>query len=420
MQHWVIAGHGMVAMRLLQELVVRQPEAAITVVGEEPQGGYSRIGLSDVLAGRRTTQSLYQVKPDWFEQHGISRVEAVVLSVDRTQQQVHLSSGEALPYDRLILATGSRPSLPPVPGMDSPGVRPFRTLDDVHWLLDLPAGASAVVLGGGLLGLEAAAGLIGRGLDVTVIQRDPHLMNRQLDSFAAGWLQEALSAQGIRFETGMEAQAIKVTHDGRLSVKLADARWLLADAVIPAIGITPRVELAQACGLDTGRAIHVDDHLTTSDPAISALGECAEHRGCTYGLVAPLYEQARVLADHLTGGTTRFRGSAVATQLKVNGLPVFSAGDIDAGPDGEVIEWRDEAHREYRKLLLRQGRMIGAVLLGDIRDGAFYQDLIRQGTDISAVRDGLVFGAAFCGQLQQSAAASVPVTSHSQDNRVAA
>lgn len=419
MQQWIIVGHGMVAMRLLQELMLEpRCDVQITVVGEESWQGYNRIGLSDVLAGIRELDSLATVTPDWFEEHGIACIHDRVRRIDRTARKLLLNSGESLHYDRLILATGSSPRLPGVPGIDLPGVRPFRTVADVQQLLSVPAGAGALVLGGGLLGLEAAAGLAGRGVDVTVVHRDDWLMNRQLDRFAAGWLEEALSRQGISVRTGQEVEAISADGDGDLRAVLKSGEAFHVAAVIPAIGIVPRVELARECGLEVGHAIQVDDQMRTSDPHIHALGECAEHRGVSYGLVAPLYEQARQLAVHLNGRPAAYLGSAVSTQLKVSGLPVFSAGVTDGEAGDDVIVWQDESHREYRKLIIRSGRLIGAVLFGDIRDGSFYHDLIERAVDITSVRSALVFGAAFCGALQARSPQSIE--ENTEDNRAAA
>ncbi|MCH8550635.1 MAG: FAD-dependent oxidoreductase [Natronospirillum sp.] len=398
MQQWIIVGHGMAAMRLLQDLMLlARWDAQITVIGEESWQGYNRIGLSDVLAGVRELESLATVAPDWFEKHGVSCVHDWVCRIDRKARHVMLKSGERLRYDRLILATGSSPRLPDVPGIDLPGVRPFRTVADVEQLLSVPAGARALVLGGGLLGLEAATGLAGRGVDVTVVHRDDWLMNRQLDSFAAGWLEEALRQQGIAVRTGEEVEAISARENGGLHAVLKSGEALQASAVVPAIGIMPRIELARECGLSVDRGIQVDDQLRTSDPCIHALGECAEHRGVSYGLVAPLYEQAHQLAAHLGGLPAAYQGSAVSTQLKVSGLPVFSAGVTEGETGDHVIVWQDESHREYRKLVIRSGCLIGAVLFGDIRDGSFYHDLIERAADITSVRESLVFGAAFCG-----------------------
>lgn len=398
-QRWIIVGHGMVAMRLLREIVALRPEQVqLVCIGEEALPGYSRIGLSDVLAGKRDIDSLQDVAADWYERHDIQSLHGRVVAIDRPCKRVTLADGSILQYDRLFLATGSAPRLPEVPGIDLPQVRPFRTVEDVRSLLAVAPGSRAVVLGGGLLGLEAAVGLAGRGVEVTLVHREGWLMNRQLDRQAGDWLEEALAQRGVRFLKNTEAAAIEPVGTA-CRVDLVSGERLPADVVVPAIGIVPRVDLARDAGLEVGRGIVVNDRLQTSDAAICALGECAEHRGTGYGLVAPLYEQARVLARQLVTGQGSYTGSAVSTQLKVSGVPVFSAGVVEAEDPNDLIVWRDEAHREYRKLILRNNRLVGAVLFGDVRDGQFYQDLIERQVDVSTVRQMLVFGAAFCTEL---------------------
>ncbi|TGG95740.1 NAD(P)/FAD-dependent oxidoreductase [Natronospirillum operosum] len=398
-QRWIIVGHGMVAMRLLREIVALRPEQVqLVCIGEEALPGYSRIGLSDVLAGKRDIDSLQDVATDWYERHDIQSLHGRVVTIDRPRKRVTLADGNILHYDRLLLATGSAPRLPDVPGIDLPQVRPFRTVEDVCSLLAVAPGSRAVVLGGGLLGLEAAVGLAGRGVEVTLVHREGWLMNRQLDRQAGDWLEEALAQRGVRFLKNTEAAAIE-PEGAACRVDLVSGERLPADVVVPAIGIVPRVDLARDAGLEVGRGVVVNDWLQTSDAAICALGECAEHRGTGYGLVAPLYEQARVLARQLVTGQGSYTGSAVSTQLKVSGVPVFSAGAVEAEDPNDLIVWRDEAHREYRKLILRNNRLVGAVLFGDVRDGQFYQDLIERQVDVSTVRQTLVFGAAFCTEL---------------------
>lgn len=393
--HWVIVGHGMVAMRLLQELTTRQPaHVKITVIGEEAVGGYNRIGLSDVLAGKRDDQDLLAMSENWYVEHDITQLHGRVLHIDRPQRTLILSDGREVSYDRLILATGSAPRVPSVPGCDLPGVQAFRTREDLQRLRSLSRGQHTVVLGGGLLGLEAAVGLAGRGVRVTVVHRDAWLMNRQLDKQAAAWLAKRLQQNGIDLITDAELTEITGTESVQ-GVQLADGRRLSADAVVLAIGILPRTELARQAGLAIDHGIQVDDQLATSDPAISAVGECASHRGITYGLVAPLYEQASVLARHLCGEQTAYEGSSVSTRLKVSGVSVFSAGKIPTSPDADSAEWRDDARGEYRKLFFENGRLAGAVLYGDATDGPFFHQLITEQCDVSDLRPTLIFGEHF-------------------------
>ena len=399
---WIIVGHGMVAMRLLQELAACQlAQVRVTVIGEESNGGYNRIGLSDVLAGKRDEQSLATVTADWYTQNGVEQIIGRVLHIDREQKSLMLTDGREMSYDRLILATGSAPRVPNVPGCDLSGVQAFRTREDLQRLRALSSGDHAVVLGGGLLGLEAAVGLAGRGVTVTVVHRADWLMNRQMDERAAGWLAERLQEQGIELITGAELASI----DGNESVQgvhLTNGQYLSAEAVVLAIGIRPRTELAKQAGLILDRGILVDDQMTTSDPDISALGECASHRGVTYGLVAPLYEQANVLARHLCGHDVAYTGSSVSTRLKVSGVSVFSAGEIPSDSTVDSAEWRDDARREYRRLFFDQGRLVGAVLYGDATEGPFFHRLINEQQDVTDLRPTLIFGERFVAASQTS------------------
>jgi nitrite reductase (NADH) large subunit len=307
------------------------------------------------------------------------------------------ASGRIEPYDRLLIATGSDPFIIPVPGKDLPGVVTFRDLDDVDRMLAAAQqGGAAVVIGGGLLGLEAAHGLALRGMQVTVVHLMPTLMERQLDE-AAGWLLKAeLERRGQTILTGADTAEI-VGRDGRVgAVRLKDGTEIPADIVVMAVGIRPATALARSAGLEVERGILVDDHMVTSDPAIMAVGECVQHRGACYGLVAPLWDMCRALADHATQTPgAGYAGSVTSTKLKVSGIDVFSAGDFSGGEGAEDIVLRDAARGVYKRVIVRDDRVVGAVLYGDTADGAWYFDLLKSGEDIGPIREALIFGQAF-------------------------
>ncbi|WP_371347815.1 NAD(P)/FAD-dependent oxidoreductase [Ancylobacter sp. IITR112] len=394
----LIVGHGMAATRLVEELTARAPgRFNITLLGAEPRPAYNRILLSPVLAGERSPEDIALHPDDWYARHGVRLHSGVaVTALDVAARRVATADGRTFPYDRLVLATGSSPAVPPLTGVDLPGVVGFRTVDDVAAMLDRAGeGRRAVVIGGGLLGLEAAHGLARRGMAVTVLHLMPHLMERQLDAEAARLLQGALENRGLSILTGVETQAITGT-DHVTGVHLADGRHLDAELVVLAVGVRPRTELARAAGLEVARGIVVDDALRSSSPGIYALGECAEHRGTCHGLVAPLYEMAAVLAAHLAGAETRYTPSPTATRLKVTGIELFSAGDFTGGPDCEDIVLRDPALGRYTRLVARGDRLVGAVLYGDTADAPFFTDLIQSGQNIAAIRDTLIFGPALC------------------------
>jgi len=305
------------------------------------------------------------------------------------------ASGLDRPYDRVIIATGSDPILIPVPGRELPGVVTFRDFDDVERMLEAAEdGGLAVVIGGGLLGLEAAHGLSHRGMNVTVLHLMPTLMERQLDE-AAGWLlKHELESRGVSILTN--ADTAEIIGDGKVEgVRLKDGRDIAAELVVMAVGIRPNVALAEDAGLDVGRGIKVDDHMATSDPAIFAVGECVEHRGACYGLVAPLFEMCRALAEGLTKEPVAYTGSVTSTKLKVSGIDVFSAGDFSGSGESEDIVLRDATRGVYKRLILREGRLVGAVLYGDTGDGNWYFDLLKRGEDITPIRDSLIFGQAY-------------------------
>ena len=395
----VVVGNGMAAGRTLEELFARAPGAhRVTVFGAEPRVNYDRIMLSPVLAGEKAYEDIVIHDEAWYEAHGVTLVRGdAVVAVDRAAKTVTSASGRCVPYDELIIATGSDPFVIPVPGKDLAGVVTFRDLDDVEKMLAAAAkGGRAVVVGGGLLGLEAAAGLKAKGMEVSVVHLMPTLMERQLDTSAGYLLEKAIAARGIEVLTKANTKAILgETHVTGL--ELVDGRVIPADLVVMAVGIRPNARLARDIGLDVGRGILVDDRMRTSDPSIHAVGECVEHRGTCYGLVAPLYEMGRVLAATLAGETAAYTGSVTSTKLKVTGIDLFSAGDFAEGDDRDEIVLRDPARGVYKRLVLDGDRIAGAVLYGETGDGAWFFDLLKKGTDVSSMRDTLIFGQAYQG-----------------------
>jgi nitrite reductase (NADH) large subunit len=391
----VVVGNGMAAMRTIEELLKDAPDVYdITIFGAEPRGNYNRIMLSPLLAGETNREQIMLHPLEWYRERGITlHVGDPVVTIDRRQKRVISAGGVVAGYDRLLLATGSDPVRLKVSGHDLAGVFCFRSLDDVDGMLQQAADARrAVVIGGGLLGLEAASGLRKQGLEVTVVHIRSHVMDRQLDFEAAALLRTSMESRGIAFRLAAHTQALE--GNGRVQVvRLEDGSSIAADLVIVAAGITPRTDLARACGLHCDRGILVDDTLQTFDPAIYAVGECVQHRGNTYGLVAPLWEQARVCAAHLAErGVTRYRGSQPNSQLKVSGIEVFSAGDHGKQAAAETIRYSDRAAGIYRRLWLRDNRLQAAVLFGDTRNSGWYAKLIEQQQDISALRETLLLG----------------------------
>ena len=401
----VIVGNGMAATRLVEELTTRaQGKYAIAVVGDEPSLAYNRVLLSSVLAREVAAEDI-ELKPSgWWKDRGVTLVYGRrAVEIDTRQRCVRLRGGAKLGYGKLVIATGSEAVRLPLPGADLPGVVTFRDKSDVATLLDRARpGARAVVIGGGLLGLEAAYGLMKAGMHVSLVHLMDRLMERQLDPRAGELLKQAIEARGIEVVLHAESEAIQ----GRRKVaglRLKDGRNIAADLVVMAVGIRPSVQLARGAGLDVGRGIIVGDDLATSAPDVYALGECAEHRGVCYGLVEPAYEQARVLARNLAGEDARYTGSLLSTNLKVSGVSVFSAGDFLGGENMEPVVLSDPGRKTYRKLVISGGSLKGAVLIGDTSDALWYLDLIRSGRPVSALRDGLVFGRAFAEPEAQAA-----------------
>ena len=398
----VVIGNGMAGMRTVEELLKRAPgRFDITVFGAEPHPNYDRIALSSVLAGEKTLAGIVINPRDWYAENGIRLITGDPgVAIDRAARSVISAAGVVAPYDRLLLATGSKPLMPPLPGLHLPGVCAFRDIADVEQMIAASETQTrAVVIGGGLLGLEAAWGLKRRGMSVAVVHLMPTLMERQLDPTAGQLLQRDLDERGIAFFTN--AQTDEITGESRAEgVKLADGRAVPADLVVVAIGIRPNIDLARAAGLEVNRGIVVGDDLATSaDPDICAVGECIEHRGQVFGLVAPIWEQAKICAAQLAGeATAHYVTPPLSTRLKITGIDVFSAGALSAAAEeDEEIVLQDRKRGTYRKLVLRDDRLVGAVMYGEVADGPWYFRLMREGANIADMRDRLIMGEAFTG-----------------------
>ncbi|HUJ36287.1 MAG TPA: nitrite reductase large subunit NirB [Hyphomicrobium sp.] len=396
----VIIGNGMAPGRMLEHLLAAAPgRYEVTIFNAEPRVNYDRIMLSPVLSGEKDFEEIVIHGDGWYIKNGITLYKGhKVTGIDRVAKTVASDRGVVQPYDKLVIATGSVPLILPVPGNNLPGVLTYRDLDDVNaMLIAAQSRAKAVVIGGGLLGLEAAAGLSSRDTDVTVVHLMPTLMERQLDPAAGYMLQRELEGRGIKILT--KAQTKAILGERRVEgVELADGRIVPATLVVMAAGIRPNAGLAKEAGLAVERGILVDAGMRTSDPDIIALGECAEVGGHVYGLVAPLYEMARVAAAHLAGdGTASFVHNDTPTKLKVTGIDVFSLGDFADGDDRQEIVLRDASAGVYKRLILKDNRIIGTVLFGETTDGAWFNDLKKRQVDITEMRDTLIFGQAYQG-----------------------
>ncbi|MEW5942746.1 MAG: nitrite reductase large subunit NirB [Pseudomonadota bacterium] len=398
----VMVGNGMAGVRTLEELLKLAPDLYdITVFGAEPYGNYNRILLSPVLAGEQTIQDIMLNDVDWYARLGIAlNLGKKVVKIDRMRRRVEAEDGTAAEYDRLILATGSSPFILPVPGSDLEGIVSFRDIHDANAMI----GASskyrhAVVIGGGLLGLEAANGLKQRGMAVTVVHLGPWLMERQLDRIAARMLQKSLEERGLKFLLQRQTEQL-IGENGRVrAVRFKSGEEIPAELVVMAVGIRPNTALAESAGIHCNRGIVVNDTMQTYDPRIYAVGECVSHRGVSYGLVAPLFEMAKVCANHLAEmGIGRYTGSVISTKLKVTGIDLFSAGNFSGGPGAEEIVLNDPARGVYRKLVVQNDRLVGSVLYGDASDGSWYFQLLREGRNIADLRDRLAFGQSHLGQ----------------------
>lgn len=411
-QKLVVIGNGMAGMRTVEELLKIAPDTyEISVFGAEPYGNYNRIMLSPVLAGEKTIDEIMLNDLQWYKDNNITLYKGCkVVDINRKQRKVIAEDGLSVDYDRLLIATGSSPFIIPVPGHDLPGVVAFRDIADVDTMLETAKSRQhAVVIGGGLLGLEAANGLIEQGMDVKVVHIMDTLMERQLDVPSAKMLRESLEQRGLQFLMGTETAAIE--GDGKVEkIKFKDGSEIAADIIVMAVGIRPDIELAEKTGIYCERGIVVNDTLQTYDPGIYAVGECVQHRGQTYGLVAPLFEMARVCANHLAQyGIGCYGGSVTSTKLKVTEIDLFSAGDFMGNENTEDLVFQDASCGVYRKIVVQDNRIKGAVMYGDTIDGSWYFDLMRDKTDISDFRATLLFGRAHLGD-----------SGHGDDNRVAA
>jgi len=390
----IIVGNGMAAARLVDELAkAALGRYAVAVIGDEPRLAYNRVLLSSVLAGETASHDIELRPASWWRDRGVTlKYGCVATEIDVGRRELKIANEESIAFSRLVLATGSTPLRLNVPGAHLAGVHTFRDSRDVDLLLTLAAQRKrVVVVGGGLLGLEAAYGLAKAGASVTLLHLMDRLMERQLDAPAAELLKSLVERKGIRI--WLNANTARLHGEKRVEgIELTDGRRIDADAVIFAAGIRPNIALAKEAGIPVGRGIVVDDCLQTGAPDIFALGECAEHRGICYGLVEPAYEQARVLAQHLAGNAAAYSGSVVATNLKVSGVSVFSAGDFLGAEGSEAILLNDVRHGTYKKLVISHGRLTGAVLVGDVADALWYLELIRSQQPIAGIRSRMMFG----------------------------
>jgi nitrite reductase (NADH) large subunit len=395
----VIVGNGMAAARLVDELAKTSlGRYAVAVIGEEPRLAYNRVLLSSVLAGETGSHEIELRPADWWRHRGVTvRYGYRVSEIDTGRRELKIEGEESMEYSKLVLAVGSTPLRLNVPGADLAGVHTFRDTRDVDLLLTLAAAKKrVVVVGGGLLGLEAAYGLAKAGAPVTLLHLMDRLMERQLDAPAADLLKTLVERKGIRIL--LNASTARIHGEGHVEgVELADGSRIEADAVIFAAGIRPNIALAKDAGIAVNRGIVVNDEMQTGSPDIYALGECAEHRGTCYGLVEPAYEQARVLARHLSGRPAAYQGSVVSTNLKVSGVSVFSAGDFMGGEGSESLVLSDRRRGTYKKLVIAEGRLTGALLIGDTVDALWYLELIRNREKVAAIRADMMFGRALAG-----------------------
>jgi nitrite reductase [NAD(P)H] large subunit len=390
----VIVGNGMAAARLVDELAkVALGRYAVAVIGDEPRLAYNRVLLSSVLAGETASHEIELKPANWWRERGVTlKYGCAVGEVDVGRRELKIANEESVHFSKLVLATGSNPLRLNVPGVELSGVHTFRDSRDVDLLLTLAAGKKrVVVVGGGLLGLEAAYGLAKAGAPVTLLHLTGRLMDRQLDASAGALLKSLVEKKGIKVL--LNASTVRIIGESRVEgVELNDGQRIEADAVILAAGIRPNIALAKEAGIPVNRGIIVNDQLQTGSDGIFALGECAEHRGICYGLVEPAYEQAKVLAQHLAGRSAAYGGSVTATNLKVSGVGVFSAGEFMGSDRSEAVVLSDFRRGIYKKLVIEDGRLIGAVLVGDTSDALWYLGLIRNRENIAAVRQDMMFG----------------------------
>ncbi|KIC47986.1 nitrite reductase large subunit NirB [Tateyamaria sp. ANG-S1] len=397
-QNIIVIGAGMASGRALEHLFDAGADVNVTLFNAEPRGNYNRIMLSPVLAGDKTYEEIVTHDADWYEANGVTcRFGERVASVDRAAKTVTAENGDVLPYDKLIFGTGSNPFIIPLPGHDLNGVIAYRDLEDTELMMSMGPQNKVVVIGGGLLGLEAAAGMAARGVDVTVVHIMGHLMERQLDEAAGYLLRKALVDKGITVLCQANSKEI-LGEDGKVkALLLDDGTELPCDLLVMAVGIRPNVALAQDAGLAVGKGIHVDDQMLTSDEHILAVGECVEHNGAIFGLVAPLYDQAKVAAQTIMGEDATFVQKELSTKLKVTGCDLFSAGDFADAEGREDIVFRDPGRGVYRRLVIEDNVVVGTVMYGDTADSNWFFGLIRDKTDIAEMRDTVIFGPAYQG-----------------------
>lgn len=397
----VVVGNGMAGMRTVEELLKIAPGLYdITVFGDEPYPNYNRIMLSPVLANEQTIDDIILNTREWYAENDIKLyTSARINRIDRKNRVVYAEDGTSAEYDRLLIATGSKPFMPPIPGRELEGVLGYRDIKDTN---DMIAAAKkyrhAVVIGGGLLGLEAANGLKIQGMEVTVVHKNEWLLEKQLDKTAGKMLQKNLESKGLNFLLKKNTEQILGNEQGRVkAVRFTDGLEIAADLLVVAVGIRPNYALAESAGIYCNKGIVVNDTMQTYDPRIYAVGECVAHRGVSYGLVAPLFEMAKVCATHLANfGIGQYKGSVTSTKLKVTGIDLFSAGDFASGEghdDGrEEIVLHDAVGGVYKKLVIKNDKIIGGVLYGDTTDGSWYFQLLRDAKPIHEIRDHLMFG----------------------------
>ena len=395
----VVIGNGMAGMRTVEELLKIAPDKYdITVFGAEPYGNYNRIMLSPVLTDEKTIEQIMFNGLDWYKDNNITLYAGdtkKVINIDRKKQIVIAQDGTEANYDRLLLATGSKPFIAPLPGHELKGVIAFRDINDVETMLKAARKKKhAIVIGGGLLGLEVANGLLTQGMHVTVIHNIDILMNRQLDSTSSKLLEQSLVSRGLKFKLNSKTTELKADKHGHVqSIAFSDGEELPAELVVMAVGIRPNIELAQKVGLHCERGIIVNDTLQSFDPKIYAIGECIQHREALFGLVAPIWDQAKVAANHLAGyGISIYRHQASSTKLKVTGIDLFSVGDFIGDDDSETLTFQDPKRGIYKKVVLKENKVIGSVMYGDTTDGSWYFKLLKDGTNVTEFRDSLLFG----------------------------
>ena len=397
-QKLIIIGAGMASGRVIEHLVEADADYDITLFNAEPRGNYNRIMLSPVLSGEKTYEEIITHDDDFYSDNNVTcRFGEKIVAIDRTAKTVTAENGDVLAYDKLLFGTGSNPFMIPLPGHNLDGVIAYRDLEDTHLMMSMGRDNKVVVIGGGLLGLEAAAGMAARGVDVTVVHIMGHLMERQLDEAAGYLLKKSLEAKGITIKLAANSKEILGENGKVRALLLDDGTELPCDLLVMAVGIRPNVQLAQEAGLAVGKGIHVDDQMLTSDEDVFAVGECVEHDGALFGLVAPLYDQAKVVAKTLMGQAAAFQQKTLSTKLKVTGCDLFSAGDFADGEGREDIVFRDPTRGVYKRLVIEQDRLIGAVMYGDTADGNWFFGLIKDGEDIADMRETLIFGPAYQG-----------------------